>query len=193
MYGEEPHSRQIARRIIDERPVRTTRQLAHLVERACGGRRGRIHPATRTFQALRIAVNRELDNLESSLKQALDLLGYEGRLAVISYHSLEDRMVKRFMRREAADCICPPGAPGCICGHKASLKLINKRIITPSAAEIRVNPRSRSARLRAAARIVVSDGSFGSPEEPDFLLSANSVGWRRPYLLKKIKIAFSAA
>jgi 16S rRNA (cytosine1402-N4)-methyltransferase len=149
-YGEETHSHRIARQIVRERPIRTTLQLAKTVELALGGRRGRIHPATRTFQALRIAVNRELQHLETALGQALGLLGIGGRLAVISYHSLEDRIVKRFTQRESRDCVCPPEVPVCVCGHRASLRIVNKRVITPSQAEVRSNPRSRSARLRVA-------------------------------------------
>ncbi|MFC2012797.1 16S rRNA (cytosine(1402)-N(4))-methyltransferase RsmH [Chloroflexota bacterium] len=152
-FGEEARSRRIARHIVQERPVLTTMQLAQIIERAVGGRRGRIHPATKTFQALRIAVNRELLHLEASLKQAIDLLGFEGRLVVISYHSLEDRIVKQLMREESQDCICPPGTPVCICGHTARLRLITKRIISPSPEEVRRNPRSRSAKLRIAERI----------------------------------------
>ena len=151
-YGEEIHSRHIARQIILSRPLETTLQLAQVVERAVGSRRGRIHPATKTFQALRIAVNQELKNLEIALKQAVNLLDFDGRLAVISYHSLEDRIVKQFLQREAKDCICPPETPICVCGHKARLTLINKKIITPSPAEIKTNPRSRSAKLRIAER-----------------------------------------
>jgi len=152
-YGEESYSHRIAQRIVGERPIRTTLQLARTVELAVGGRRGKIHPATKTFQALRIAVNQELQHLEIGLENALSLLGYGGRLVVISYHSLEDRIVKRFMHRESSDCICPPDAPACICEHRASLRLINRRVVTPAADEIKVNPRSRSARLRAAERI----------------------------------------
>ena len=152
-YGEESYSHKIARRFVEERPIKTTLQLARTVELAVGGRRGKIHPATRTFQALRIAVNRELQHLEAGLEKAVSLLGYGGRLVVISYHSLEDRIVKRFMHRESSDCICPPNTPVCVCGHKASLRLVNKRVITPAADEVRLNPRSRSARLRAAERI----------------------------------------
>lgn len=155
-YGEEPHSRRIARSIVRERPIRTTLQLARTVELAVGGRKGRIHPATRTFQALRIAVNRELQHLQTALEQALGLLGAGGRLAVISYHSLEDRIVKRFMQREARDCICPVRTPVCVCGHKASLRIINRRVVTPSAEEVERNPRSRSARLRVAEALQVS-------------------------------------
>lgn len=152
-YGEEIHSRRIARQIVLARPLSTTLQLAQVVEQAVGSRRERIHPATKTFQALRIAVNQELKNLDSALKQAVNLLDFDGRLVVISYHSLEDRIVKRFMQREAKDCICPPETPTCVCGHKARLGLINEKVITPSPAEIQANPRSRSAKLRAAERI----------------------------------------
>jgi len=156
-YGGETRSRRIARRIVAERPIRTTLELARTVEMAVGGRRGRIHPATRTFQALRIAVNRELHNLELGLEAAVGLLGPGGRLVVISYHSLEDRLVKQFFRREAASCLCPPGTPVCICGHRARLRLVRRRIITPTAAEVSRNPRSRSARLRVAERLPEDD------------------------------------
>jgi len=139
-YGEERRSRQIARYIVRQRPINTSLQLAQTIEQAVGGRRGRIHPATRTFQALRIAVNRELENLKSALEQAVDLLGFGGRLVVISYHSLEDRIAKQFMHQRAS-------------GDGASLSLINKKVITPSLAEVHYNPRSRSAKLRAAERI----------------------------------------
>jgi len=153
-YGEEGYSHQIARRIVQERPIKSSLQLARIVEQAVGGRRGRIHPATKTFQALRIAVNNELEHLEAALNQAINLLGFEGKLVVISYHSLEDRIVKRFMRQEAKDCICPPGTLTCVCGHIASLRLIKKKVITPSLEEVKLNPRSRSAKLRAAERII---------------------------------------
>jgi len=158
-YGEEAYSRQIARNIVRERLIRTTLQLVQVIEKAVGGRRGRIHPATRTFQALRIAVNYELEYLEAALKQAINLLGFGGRLVVLSYNSLEDRIVKQLMQREAKDCICSPGTPACICGHTACLKLINKRVIVPSVTEVMLNPRSRSAKLRAAERITVQSGA----------------------------------
>ncbi len=153
-YGEEDYSRKIARRIVQERPIKTTLQLARMIEQAIGQRRGRIHPATRTFQALRIAVNYELKHLAAALKQAIALLGFDGRLVVISYHSLEDRIVKQFMQQESRDCICPPGTPACICGHTARLRLITKKVVTPSLGEIRLNPRSRSAKLRVAEHVV---------------------------------------
>ncbi|GAI49253.1 unnamed protein product, partial [marine sediment metagenome] len=108
IYGEESHSHKVAHRIVQERPIKTTLQLAQVIEQAIGSRRGKIHPATRTFQALRIAVNQELDHLEAALRQAINLLGFEGRLVVISYHSLEDRIVKQFMQQESKDCICLP-------------------------------------------------------------------------------------
>ena len=153
-YGEERQSRRIARRLIEERPVRTTTQLAKAVEQAVGRRaRGVIHPATRTFQALRIAVNQELLHLETALLQAHGLLGFGARLVVISYHSLEDRIVKNFLRREARDCVCPPGVLVCVCGHRATLRLVARGVIRPSAAEVTANPRARSARLRVAERL----------------------------------------
>ena len=147
-YGEESQSHRIARYIVNERPIKTTLQLAELIEKAVG-RRGRIHPATKTFQALRIAVNHELENLESALKQAVDLLGYEGRLVVISYHSLEDRIVKQFMQREARGCICPPGTPTCVCGHTPSLRLINKKVITPTETEIEAKPAQPQRQIKS--------------------------------------------
>ena len=156
-YGEEHRGHRIARYIAAERPIRTTLQLARIVEVAVGGRKGRIHPATKTFQALRIAVNRELQNLEETLQQTIGLMGFEGRLVVISYHSLEDRIVKQFIRRESQDCICPPGMPQCVCGHTASLRILNKKVIKPSQEEVRLNPRSRSARLRVAERLTVRE------------------------------------
>ena len=112
---------------------------------------------------------------------------------VISYHSLEDRIVKQLMQREAKNCICPPSAPACVCGHKASLRLINRKVITPSEAEVKFNPRSRSARLRAAEHVITQDDCFSSAEEPAYLFTDNSTGWKRPSLLRKIKIAFSVA
>jgi len=155
-YGEEPHARAIARAIVAaraRRPIETTTQLAELVERVVGGRRQRIHPATRVFQALRIAVNRELEVLEPALEQAVELLRTGGRLVVIAFHSLEDRIVKQFLRREAAHCICPPGTPVCVCGHVPRLRVLTPRAVRPAAEEVARNPRSRSARLRAAERV----------------------------------------
>ena len=191
-YGEEAHSHQIANHIGRERPLTTTLQLARVIEQAVGGRRGRLHPATKTFQALRIAVNHELDHLEATLKQTINLLGFDGRLVVISYHSLEDRIVKHFMQQESRDCICPPGVPTCICGHKACLRLINKRVITPSPTEVQLNPRSRSAKLRAAERLITHDGYYRNTEEHDFSAQFSAEGWRRPAMLKKLRVAFSS-
>lgn len=151
-YGEERHARRIARAVVASRPIQSTDQLAELVARTVG-RREKIHPATRTFQALRIATNDELGALSEALPQALDLLRPGGRLAVIAFHSLEDRLVKRFFQREARDCICPPETPVCVCGHQAKLKVISRKPVRPEASEIAENPRSRSARLRIAERL----------------------------------------
>lgn len=151
-YGEERRARRIARAIVAARPLHTTTELAELVARALRARRGGIHPATRTFQALRIAVNAELDNLEAALPQAVDALKAGGRLAVIAFHSLEDRIVKHYFRQESQDCICPPEQPVCTCGHVATLKEINRKPIRPGAEEEAANPRARSARLRIAEK-----------------------------------------
>ncbi len=193
-YSEESHSRMIAHRIVQERPLKTSLQLARLIEQTIG-RRGKIHPATRTFQALRIAVNQELEHLEAALKQAINLLGFEGRLVVISYHSLEDRIVKQLTQQESKDCICPPGTPTCICGHTACLRLINKKVITPSLAEVQLNPRSRSAKLRAAEHISTQaqDEKYETIEKLCFSVGVETGGWRNPTLLKKLRLAFSAA
>jgi len=152
-YGEERRAIQIARRIVEMRPLKTTLDLVRVVEDAVGKARGKIHPATRTFQALRIAVNEELENLELALKQAVELLGSGGRIVIISFHSLEDRLVKEFLRREAKGCLCPPSVPVCVCGRTPKLRIVTKKAIRPSAAELRENPRSRSARMRVAERI----------------------------------------
>lgn len=155
-YGEESRSRQIARAIVDRRattPITTTTDLATLVEKAVGGRRGKaIHPATKTFQALRIAVNEELSALETVLQIAIDVLRPGGRIAVISFHSLEDRIVKQVFARESQECICPPDQPVCTCDHKARLRRIGKPV-KPAASEIAANPRSRSAIMRVAERV----------------------------------------
>ena len=153
-YGEEHRSRQVARAIVNARPITTTTQLARLVAQVTGGGRSGIHPATRTFQALRIAVNGELEALETVLPQTLEALRPGGRLAVIAFHSLEDRMIKQFMRQESKDCLCPPEQPVCTCGHKATLREITHKPIRPQEDEVRTNPRSRSARLRVAERMV---------------------------------------
>jgi 16S rRNA (cytosine1402-N4)-methyltransferase len=152
-YGEERHSRRIARYIVQNRPIATTVELARLIEQASRGKRARIHPATRTFMALRIAVNSELQNLELALQQTINILRPGGRLIVISYHSLEDRIVKRFMRDAASSCLCPPGTVMCRCGHQPTLKLISRKVIKPTSLETESNPRSRSAKLRIAERL----------------------------------------
>lgn len=156
-YGEERHARRIAAAIAAERPLATTGQLADLVARTVG-RREKIHPATRTFQALRIAINDELDALRQALPQARDLLRPGGRLAVIAFHSLEDRLVKQFYRQEAKDCVCPPELPVCVCQHRAMLRVLTPKPVRPSAGETARNPRSRSARLRVAERLDQSAG-----------------------------------
>lgn len=155
-YGEERHSRQIARAIVQNRPFETTRQLAQLIGRVAAkgkSREGRIDPATRTFQALRIAVNQELESLETVLPRAVSILAPGGRLAVISFHSLEDRIVKQFMQIESQDCICPPRQPVCTCGHHATLKVITRHPVRPGEIELQGNSRARSARLRVAERL----------------------------------------
>jgi 16S rRNA (cytosine1402-N4)-methyltransferase len=151
-YGEEPASRRIARAIVAARPIGGTRQLAAIVEQI-KPRRGPHHTATQTFQALRIAVNGELESVEKVLPMSVNALTRGGRLAVISFHSLEDRLVKEYFRRESKDCICPPRQPVCTCGHKASIKEITRRPITPTVAEINQNSRARSAKLRAAEKL----------------------------------------
>jgi 16S rRNA (cytosine1402-N4)-methyltransferase len=155
-YGEERESRRIARAICDSRPIRTTQELASVIHKAVKKSSGKIDPATRSFQAIRIAVNSELQSIDQVLPQALLVLKPGGRLAVISFHSLEDKLVKQFMRRESRDCICPPGQPVCTCGHKAVLKEITHRPVTAGAAEIQENPRSRSAHLRAAEKVALA-------------------------------------
>jgi len=152
-YGEEKLSRRIARAIVQARPLRTTTELANLILKASGGRRERIHPATRTFQALRIAVNQELQSVEDFLPQALQALAPGGHLAVISFHSLEDRIVKQYFRRESRDCICPPEQPVCTCGHKASIIEITRHPIEATLEEAKTNPRSRSAKLRIIEKL----------------------------------------
>lgn len=146
-YGEEKSSRKIARMIVAERPFTTTTQLAEKIAETVR-RRSRIHPATQTFQALRIAVNRELETVETGVMAALELLRLNGRLAVISFHSLEDRFVKQTFRRLSQDCICPPDQPVCTCGGVAKFRLITRKAVQASAKEIAQNSRSRSARLR---------------------------------------------
>ena len=158
-YGEEPFAGRIARAIVEVRrtaPVTTAAELAALVERVAPGRapgRRRVHPATRVFQALRVAVNEELDALQAGLAAAVDLLRPGGRLVVLSYHSLEDRIVKRFFQAERRGCTCPPEAPVCVCGRQPRLRLVIPKGLVPEEAEVVANPRARSARLRAAERL----------------------------------------
>ncbi len=156
-YGEERHSRRIARAIVKARPLKRTGELAQVIARVIrsgkGQKKAKIHPATRTFQALRIAVNDELGALERTLPQAIELLKPGGRLAVISFHSLEDRIVKQYFRQESQDCICPPEQPICTCRHKATIRIITKRPIMPSQAELDRNPRARSAKLRVVESV----------------------------------------
>ena len=153
LYGQEPRARSIAKAVVQQRPIRSTMELANLVARASGGRRGPIHPATRTFQALRLAVNSELDNLKAGMTQAMKLLKRGGRLVVISYHSLEARIIKEAIAQEAKGCICPPRAPICTCGHTPSIKIVTRKAVAPSPEEVRRNPRSRSARMRVVEHL----------------------------------------
>jgi 16S rRNA (cytosine1402-N4)-methyltransferase len=158
-YGEEPKAPRIARAIVDARrvaPIATAEELAALIERVLPPnprQPRRTHPATRVFQALRIAVNEELDALLAGLAAALDLLRPGGRLVVLSYHSLEDRIVKRFIQAERRGCVCPPELPICVCGRNPRLRLVTTPSLTPTASEVAANPRARSARLRAAERL----------------------------------------
>lgn len=156
--GEEKFAKRIAREIIEARKIErigTTDELVEIVSRAIPKRfkRGKVHFATKIFQALRIETNHELENLKNFLNQAVEALASKGILAIISFHSLEDRIVKNFFREEARDCVCPPNFPKCVCGHRARLKIITKKPITASEEEIKDNPRSRSAKLRVAKRV----------------------------------------
>ena len=157
-YGEERHSRRIARRIVEKRKageaIETTTQLADLVKGSVRfNPKDKIHPATRTFQALRIAVNGELDILEQFIKDAVDILKTDGRLAIITFHSLEDRIVKHTFQRLAGKCICPPRQPQCTCGAVKRVEIVTKKPILPTEAEQKQNPRSRSAKLRACKKL----------------------------------------
>jgi 16S rRNA (cytosine1402-N4)-methyltransferase len=157
-YGEERRSRRIARWIVEKReqgtPIETTRDLASLVERAVGfGKQRRIHPATRTFQALRIAVNSELENLDRFVTDAVDHLEPEGRLAVISFHSLEDRIIKRTLGKLSGRCQCPPRLPKCMCGAQKTVEILTRRPTVADEEEIAANPRARSAKLRACQKL----------------------------------------
>ena len=157
-FGEERHSRRIARRIVERRdqgePVTTTKDLADLVATAVGGgKRQQIHPATRTFQALRIAVNSELEGLGDFVSAAADLLAPDGRFAGISFHSLEDRILKQELRRLSGNCQCPPRLPVCSCGARKIVEVLTRRPVTPTARELDENPRARSAKLRACRKL----------------------------------------
>jgi 16S rRNA (cytosine1402-N4)-methyltransferase len=161
-YGEERHSRRIARRIVERReqgkPITTTAELAELVRVAVGGgrKRDQIHPATRTFQALRIAVNHELEGLEEFVETAVDLLIPDGRFVGISFHSLEDRILKRELRRLSGHCQCPPRLPVCSCGARKAVEVLTRRPVVPGAREVEENPRARSAKLRACRKLASS-------------------------------------
>jgi 16S rRNA (cytosine1402-N4)-methyltransferase len=157
-YGEDKSARFIARAIVAKRlegPIMTAKELADVIMGCLPERlkHGKIHPATKTFQALRMATNNELDSLKEVLPQALSLLSPGGRLVVVSFHSLEDRIVKDFFRQESKDCLCPPSFPACRCGHTKKLTIITKKPVLPSVEEIDKNARSRSAKLRAAEKI----------------------------------------
>ena len=155
-YGEERFARRIAAQIIKARqktPITTTTHFAEIVKRAVPRKTSKIHPATRVFQALRIHVNRELENLETGLDVAISLLKPGGCLGVITFHSLEDRIVKRRFQTCARTCLCPPKTPVCICGHKPSLQILTKRPVVPDASEVQHNPRARSAKLRVARKL----------------------------------------
>ena len=157
-FGEERHSRRIARRIVERReqgkPITTTTELADLVRHSAGGhKRNQIHPATRTFQALRIAVNHELEGLGDFVESAIDLLKPEGRFVGISFHSLEDRILKSELRKLSGRCQCPPRLPVCACGAREVVEILTRRPIAPTAREVDENPRARSAKLRAARKL----------------------------------------
>jgi 16S rRNA (cytosine1402-N4)-methyltransferase len=163
-FGEERHSRRIARRIVERReqgePVTTTKDLADLVATAVGGgKRQQIHPATRTFQALRIAVNSELDGLGDFVQSAIDLLAPDGRFAGISFHSLEDRILKQELRRLSGKCQCPPRLPVCSCGARKIVEVLTRRPAIPTAREIEENPRARSAKLRACRKLSLQEAA----------------------------------
>ncbi|MBR0459274.1 MAG: 16S rRNA (cytosine(1402)-N(4))-methyltransferase RsmH [Victivallales bacterium] len=157
LYGEERRSRQIARAVVERRataPWRTTGEFAELLERVVGrAHQHGLPPATRSFQALRIAVNNELGELEKGLRAAADLLSSGGILAIISFHSLEDRMVKQFFVHEAAKCVCPPGLPMCVCGKKQTMEILTKHPVRPSDEEVNANPRASCAKLRVARKL----------------------------------------
>jgi 16S rRNA (cytosine1402-N4)-methyltransferase len=154
-YGEDRWARRIAKFIVKRRPIRTTGELAETIKAAVpvGARAENIHPATRTFQALRIVVNRELESLQNGLESAIRLLESGGRICVLSYHSLEDRIVKETFLRFSGRCKCPPGLPICTCGAREIIHILTRRPISPTDAEVKANPRARSAKLRAAQKL----------------------------------------
>lgn len=157
-YGEEKFAYKISLAIANERQINritTTDQLVKIITGVIPKRfqSGKIHPATKIFQALRLAVNQELENLREALPQAVSLLKPGGKLAVISYHSLEDRIVKQYFKQEAKNCLCPPARPICQCGHRAEIKILTRKVLRPTAEEVLKNPRSRSAKLRVAEKI----------------------------------------
>src|SRR5258705_1683245 len=158
-FGEERRSRRIARRIVERReqgrPIKTTRELTELVQQRVGGRKwNQTHPATRTFQALRIAVNHELEDLAEVVSAAIDLLQPDGRFVVISFHSLEDRIIKRELQRLSGRCQCPPRLPVCSCGARKVIEILTRRPVTPGSGELDENPRARSAKLRACTKLI---------------------------------------
>lgn len=156
VYGEEPQARRIARAIVDQRqtqPLETTGELVRVVESIKGRGRRDHHPATQVFQALRIAVNQELHHVERFLENGYEILRPAGKMAIISFQSLEDRMVKTAFRKWSRACLCPPRAPRCRCGWSQKVKLLTKKPIVPSPGEIAANPRARSAKLRAVERV----------------------------------------
>ena len=160
-YGEERRSRRIAKWIVEKRdqgtPITTTKALADLVQRAAGPAKSRgIHPATRTFQALRIAVNRELEGLDQFVATAIDLLQPDGRFVAISFHSLEDRIIKQELRRLSGYCQCPPRVPVCSCGARKIVEILTRRPVVPEDSEVEQNPRARSAKLRACRKLTSS-------------------------------------
>ena len=167
-YGEERYAGRIAAEIARRRPLETTSELAEAIRAAVppAYRFGRGHPAKRSFQAIRIAVNEELDSLDRGLVAAWDVLAEGGRLGAIAFHSLEDRRVKRFFADLARGCVCPPELPVCVCGHEPEAELISRRAVRPSEDEIERNPRSRSARLRVARKLADAGSTRITDENP---------------------------